>query len=234
VALVEVTVSAGTSQPTGAGTDPWNDTWAVPSGTDRMCIVFDCAIQQTITSVVVDPAGVNQALSGLDHAGPASGGLTDVWDSNLLEAVMPAAGNYTFRTDWNAAVDGYREFVAVTGAEQTIYRNEGFNASGTVLTVSVTHPTSVFPAGSFVYGAYTDGDGFSANTVTGNATNVRDVGGSQFSERFVFAKGTLGSDTATVSVTFTKAGAAERQAAIVRVIAPVVDAGRKFILTKPA
>ena len=199
-------------------TDPWDTTIAVPAASDRILLDFISATDggsNRPTTVVVDPAGTPKSLGVLAFEQSTTTGC-EVWI--LREADFPAAASYTDRADWAATNTGMRQIVALSGAEQgaggVVFDGDNGTTGNRVCTLN-----GDFPAGTRVYGICT-GNSSSSWTVSGDATEVRDVITEVSGDNAVYAEGVLTEAKSTVSITFSSSGN-NRMAALMVVVLPV-------------
>lgn len=204
--------------------NPWNDTVAIPSGSNRILLDF-LAFSGTLAAAGndrLDPTGANTALT-LNTTVPVQSG-NQLASYYLLEASMPSAANYALRYTSDAAEDGFRQIVTLRNARQAISYGQNSTGTASASAISATATRNgggSFPAGTRVYGVLMDGDGGDTYTVTGDATEVRDLGGTSAGDRFVFASGVLTGSAASVSVTFTPSGTVNRKVCVVVAVEPV-------------
>lgn len=198
--------------------DPWDDTITIPAGSNRVLLDFAGLTAPGTYTDVLDPAGDNISLTEVTGS-PTETTNENVVAHRLLEDSFPGTtGSKTLRLDWSSTHRGRRRVILLSGAAQTIH-SAGNSAAGAV-TVSVSHPTSSFAAGSRVYAAmYAQSTGTYA--ITGDAAEVDDEDVASDNDSWAFAAGTLASAQATASVTFTRdSGGTLRTRAIIAVVEP--------------
>ena len=218
-ALTEVS-SAKTLRTTGA--DPWDDTVNIVAGNNRVLLVMFASESSDLASVVLDPTGDAIALTAMTGT-PQSFGTEFFFAYRLLEAAFPGTtGNKTLRIDWSSPAGGAVRIILLENASQTLFSAGANHDANTALTITVTHPTDTFAAGSFVYsGCYAEDNG-SPYTVAGDVTEVDDDQLATITDSWIFAKGTLGGAQATASGIFTRTNAGTvRKQGITAVVEPV-------------
>lgn len=209
----------------GAEADPWDATVAIPSGDNRVLLEFGLWQGNAPLSVALDPGGLSQALTQV-FSDSQSGEVIEL--RVLLEADMPAAGNYTSRWDWDSARNGARQSICLRGASQTIA--SGHNSSGTsgaAITATATRASGNFPAGSKIYAW---GRGAPSTTitwtVTGDVTEVAErmpgTGANPANDKGVYAEGTVATPASSVTATFTASSSVTRRVAGIVVVEPAV------------
>ena len=114
--MPNVTIDAAGSVASGS-TSPLDDiSLTIGSGSNRALIVAitQASTSSTITSVVWDPTGANQALTAI--VGKAAGSRR----CDLYGLVNPASGNLTLRVSWSGGSKAFKFCgMAVTNADQT-------------------------------------------------------------------------------------------------------------------
>lgn len=217
-ALTEV--SSTSHDQIGTEADPIDATGiGVVAGANRMLLDLIVLSGGSGVTDTLDPGGADAAL---DLAQTTGGGNEnhEIWE--LLEAGFPGDGTYTLRWDPDAGAEVMREVVLLEGAAQTTF-SDGLvdNSGANEITISVTHPTGSFPAGSLVYAMVISSVQDNVPTVSGDATLDRSVvTGWTHGISAALAKGTLSADDATASVTFTFEDGQPRLRAVILVVEP--------------
>jgi hypothetical protein len=212
----------------GTGADPADAAGIViGSGANRVVIDLMCHSFGTptgdVTTDVLDPGGGADSLTQIADARVTTATTAEIWAH--LEAGLSAAGSYTLRADLGGAMDLFREVIVLENARQAL--STGVNTVQTAAVLTVTANRSGggdFPIGSKIYAVAINSDEHSF-AVTGDAIRVRqDLLGWQGTNGYCYAKGTLTTVKASVSVTFTLPVAANRFAAALVVVEPAGDA----------
>ena len=220
---------ASSSDDTIAVTDPRDFAVTIPPGTGRVILDFIGYASDFSTAFVdsdiIDPGGGQQvALTEAEERKEPSGSAAAIKLYYLLDTNMPTGPTETLRYDQdnaagNAAKWGPRQIITVHGAAQTVHHSGNQHDANANLVVTCARTGGGnFATGSLVWvGLMSEGTG--AYTVTGHATEVRDIQVST-NRRFVFAHGTLGAGVAIASVTFATISATLQKAAAIAVLEP--------------